>query len=82
MSGRRDLKTHVPKISPKLDHALARARRVSMLNDRPPAPVTGRGIHCREGRLVGYGVKIELRKHHEACGLDACPCPCHHGGQP
>lgn len=63
-----------------VDMALARARRIALI-DRDPAPVIGRGIHCREGRLIGHGRKVELVKH-STCDLSCCPCPCHHGGTP
>ena len=63
------------------DIASKRPERVARHDQRLRAPIEGRGVHCQHGRLIGYGRGAKLVKH-DTCGLSACPCPCHWGGQP
>ena len=59
----------------------ARLRVLERIDETPDAPFEGRGIHCRTGRVLAYGVGVEVVKH-STCGLSGCPCPCHRGGKP
>lgn len=62
------------------DLALHRAQR-TVARDAKFVAVEGRAIHCRVGRLVGYGTGVKVIKH-DTCGIGGCGCECHWGGKP